>query len=59
MTIASRSKKSSKEKSSDWRLFLKLVPYARRNARIIIVAICLLIPAALARAVQPIIIGQV
>ena len=60
MTIASPSKeKSSKEKSSDWRLFLKLVPYARRNARIIIVAICLLIPAALARAVQPIIVGQV
>ena len=55
MTIAS----PSKEKSSDWRLFLKLVPYARRNSRIIIVAICLLIPAALARAVQPIIVGQV
>ncbi len=55
MTIASHSE----EKSSDWRLFLKLVPYARRNARIIIVAICLLIPAALARAVQPIIVGQV
>ncbi len=49
----------SKEKSSDWRLFLKLAPYARRNARIIIIAICLLIPAALARAVQPIIVGQV
>ena len=60
MTIASPSKqKPSKEKSSDWRLFLKLVPYARRNARIIIVAICLLIPAALARAVQPILVGQV
>ena len=55
MTIASHSE----EKSSDWRLFLKLVPYARRNSRIIIVAICLLIPAALARAVQPIIVGQV
>ncbi len=55
MAIASHSN----EKSSDWRLFLKLVPYARRNARIIIIAICLLIPAALARAVQPIIVGQV
>ncbi len=60
MTIASPSANSTTpEKANDWRLFLKLVPYAKRNARIIIVAISLLIPAALARAVQPIIVGQV
>lgn len=47
------------EKDNDWRLFLKLAPYAKRNARIILLAITLLIPAALARAVQPIIVGQV
>jgi ATP-binding cassette, subfamily B, multidrug efflux pump len=55
MTIAS----PSPEKANDWRLFLKLAPYAKRNARIIIIAIGLLIPAALARAVQPLIVGQV
>ncbi len=59
MTIASPSTIHTSEKVNDWRLFLKLVPYAKRNARIIIVAIGLLIPAALARAVQPIIVGQV
>ncbi len=56
MTIASPN---TPEKANDWRLFLKLAPYAKRNARIIIVAIGLLIPAALARAVQPLIVGQV
>jgi ATP-binding cassette, subfamily B, multidrug efflux pump len=61
MTIASprTSQNPSPAKQNDWRLFLKLAPYAKRNARIITIAICLLIPAAMARAVQPIIIGQV
>jgi ATP-binding cassette, subfamily B, multidrug efflux pump len=56
MTIASPH---SPEKANDWRLFLKLAPYAKRNARTILFAISLLIPAALARAVQPLIVGQV
>jgi ATP-binding cassette, subfamily B, multidrug efflux pump len=60
MTIASPSAKTTPpEKANDWRLFLKLLPYAKRNARIIILAVTLLIPSALARAVQPEIIGQV
>jgi ATP-binding cassette, subfamily B, multidrug efflux pump len=60
MTIASPSPQSTlPEKANDWRLFLKLAPYAKRNARIIAIAISLLIPAALARAVQPLIVGQV
>jgi ATP-binding cassette, subfamily B, multidrug efflux pump len=57
MTIASPHLRPS-EKTSDWRLFLKLVPYARNNLKGLGLAVSLLIPGALARAVQPIIIGQ-
>jgi ATP-binding cassette, subfamily B, multidrug efflux pump len=45
--------------TSDWRLFLLLVPYARRNGRLFVLSMLLLIPLAIAGAVQPIIIGQV
>ncbi len=59
MAIASSSSVSSRAaKTSDWRLFLKLVPYARENWKALAVAITLLIPGAISRAVQPIIIGQ-
>jgi ATP-binding cassette, subfamily B, multidrug efflux pump len=61
MTIASPQaspRLRPSEKTSDWRLFLKLVPYARNNLKGLGFAISLLIPGALARAIQPIIIGQ-
>ncbi|MHC5672830.1 ABC transporter ATP-binding protein [Nostoc sp.] len=44
---------------NDWRLFLRLVPYARRNRRLLTLSLCLLVPIALANAVQPLLIGQV
>ncbi|MEM9246077.1 MAG: ABC transporter ATP-binding protein, partial [Cyanobacteria bacterium P01_F01_bin.153] len=50
---------SSRKESSDWRLFLTLLPYARRNSRVLIFALCLLFPLAIASAVQPILVGQV
>lgn len=40
------------------RLFQILIPYAKRNARLLVVSLLLLIPLALAGAAQPIIIGQ-
>lgn len=43
---------------TDLRLFRILLPYARRNVRLLVVALLLLIPLALAGATQPIIIGQ-
>jgi ATP-binding cassette, subfamily B, multidrug efflux pump len=43
---------------TDWRLFRILLPYARRNLRLLTLSLLLLIPLALAGAVQPIIIGQ-
>ncbi|MHC5613191.1 MAG: ABC transporter ATP-binding protein, partial [Nostoc sp.] len=44
---------------NDWRLFLRLVPYARRHRRLLTLSLCLLVPMALANAVQPLLIGQV
>ncbi len=43
---------------NDWRLLLRLVPYARRNGRLFLLSFGLLIPLAIANAVQPLIIGQ-
>jgi hypothetical protein len=43
---------------NDWRLLLKLVPYARRSGRLFIISFSLLIPLAISNAVQPLIIGQ-
>jgi ATP-binding cassette subfamily B protein len=48
-----------RRRHNDWRLFLRLVPYARQNGRLLLMAMVLLIPLAIAGAVQPIIIGQV
>jgi ATP-binding cassette, subfamily B, multidrug efflux pump len=43
---------------NDWRLLLRLVPYARRSGKLFLVSFGLLIPLAIANAVQPLIIGQ-
>jgi ATP-binding cassette, subfamily B, multidrug efflux pump len=48
-----------RQNNSDWRLFLRLLPYARRSGKLLTLAIILLIPIALANAVQPLLIGQV
>jgi ATP-binding cassette, subfamily B, multidrug efflux pump len=61
MSIYQLPKKSHKQnrwRNNDWRLFLRLVPYARRNTKLLILAIGLLLPIALANAVQPLLIGQ-
>lgn len=43
---------------NDWRLLLRLVPYARRSGKLFIISFGLLIPLAISNAVQPLIIGQ-
>lgn len=48
----------SKRRESDWRLFLRLVPYARQSRRLLGLAIALLIPVSISAAIQPILIGQ-
>jgi ATP-binding cassette, subfamily B, multidrug efflux pump len=43
---------------NDWRLFLRLMPYAKRNMKMLGVAVMFLIPSAVASAMQPVLIGQ-
>ncbi|AFZ33930.1 Xenobiotic-transporting ATPase [Stanieria cyanosphaera PCC 7437] len=47
-----------KPRENDWRLFLKLIPYTRNNRGILVISMILLVPLAIAGAVQPLIIGQ-
>lgn len=48
----------SRPRESDWRLFLRLVPFARRSRWLLTISMILLVPLSVAGAVQPIIIGQ-
>jgi ATP-binding cassette subfamily B protein len=50
--------KKSRRRENDWRLFLRLVPYARRSQRLLMLGFLLLVPIAIANAVQPMLIGQ-
>lgn len=63
MSIYQSLKKKSYTQDSrgenDWRLFLRLVPYARRNGGLLALSMFLLVPIAIANAVQPLLIGQV
>ncbi|MGK7930923.1 MAG: ABC transporter ATP-binding protein [Microcystaceae cyanobacterium] len=59
MTLASNfSSEKNPSRDNDWRLVLKLIPYARRNQITLVISIILLFPLALAGATQPLIIGQ-
>ncbi|OWY65411.1 long-chain fatty acid--CoA ligase [cyanobacterium TDX16] len=48
----------NRHRQNDWRLFLRLIPYGRRHGRLLLVSTILLVPVAIANAVQPILIGQ-
>ena len=43
---------------SDWRLFLRIVPYAKPYTPTLIISAILLVPLSISSAVQPILIGQ-
>jgi len=45
-------------KENDWRLLLKLAPYAKHHKKELLIVLILLIPMALAGAIQPLIIGE-
>jgi ATP-binding cassette, subfamily B, multidrug efflux pump len=53
-----RNLTSSVPPENDWRLLLRLVPYARRSGKLFFLSFGLLIPLAISNAVQPLIIGQ-
>jgi len=50
--------RNRRTRQNDWRLFLRLVPYGRRHGRLLAVSMLLLVPVALANALQPLLIGQ-
>ena len=50
--------KSSVLPDNDWRLLLRLLPYARRSGKLFFISFGLLVPLAIANAIQPLIIGQ-
>lgn len=54
--LSNRPYRSRQE--TDWRLLLQLVPYGLRNGRIFLFSMLLLVPAALAGAIQPILVGD-
>ncbi len=62
MSISKPIQKSYREnrlRKNDWRLFLRLIPYARTYTKLLAISMLLLIPVAVANAMQPLIIGQV
>ncbi|MEL7332934.1 MAG: ABC transporter ATP-binding protein [Cyanobacteria bacterium J06560_2] len=63
MVAAPKSRPEAKSEvkrsaESDWRLFLRLVPYITQNRSQLILPLLLLIPLSLAQALQPVLIGQ-
>ncbi|MBW4421329.1 MAG: ABC transporter ATP-binding protein/permease [Myxacorys californica WJT36-NPBG1] len=56
MSFAPRPARPRKE--TDWRLFLSLAPYARRNSRLLIWSLVFLVPSAIASTLQPVVIGK-
>ena len=57
-TVSPKFQTKTKKPDNDWRLFLKLVPYATKSRGTLIICLFLLVPLAVAGAIQPLIIGQ-
>ncbi|MBF2080291.1 MAG: ABC transporter ATP-binding protein [Synechococcales cyanobacterium T60_A2020_003] len=51
-------RKQRRTTQTDWRLFLRLMPYAMESGRKLAISMVLLLPLALADAIQPILIGE-
>ena len=58
MTASPAVESNRRPQENDWRLLLRLTPYATRNKPLLITSLALLIPLSIAGAVQPLIIGQ-
>jgi ATP-binding cassette, subfamily B, multidrug efflux pump len=58
MTIASTKPNKVRNQDNDWRLFLKLIPYASKSKGTLIICLILLVPLAIAGSIQPLIVGQ-
>lgn len=52
------TKPNRQPRETDWRLFLRLLPYAQRSGRTLLISTILLIPLSLSGAIQPVLIGE-
>lgn len=61
MSISKPLKKSyqQRDRKTDWRLFLRLLPYARSYKKLLAISMLLLVPVAVSNAIQPLLVGQV
>jgi ATP-binding cassette, subfamily B, multidrug efflux pump len=50
--------KTNRVQETDWRLFVRLIPYARKSSGLLLFSLLLLMPLAISNAVQPLLIGQ-
>ena len=57
MTVVS-SLAVNRPRENDWRLFLRMIPYASRHRHLLLMAMVLLLPLSVAGAIQPILVGE-
>ncbi len=57
MTVVS-SLAVNRLRENDWRLFLRMIPYASRHRHLLLMAMVLLLPLSVAGAIQPILVGE-
>ena len=55
---SAKAQSVNRVKSSDWRLILSLLPYAKQNSKKLLISLLLLVPLSIASAVQPILVQQ-
>jgi ATP-binding cassette, subfamily B, multidrug efflux pump len=58
MLTSERSTPIHRDQEADWRLFTRLIPYAAKSKNLLLFSLVLLLPLAVANAVQPLLIGQ-
>ncbi|BAZ08636.1 ABC transporter-related protein [Calothrix sp. NIES-4071] len=58
ITFSGTKSNQRRRRETDWRLFLRLAPYARRHSKLLTVSMLLLVPIAIGNAAQPLLIGQ-
>jgi ATP-binding cassette subfamily B protein len=57
-SIAPQTKPDRRVRETDWRLFMRLAEYGLRDKRLLALSFALLVPTAIAGAMQPILIGE-
>jgi ATP-binding cassette, subfamily B, multidrug efflux pump len=58
LTSEKSSSQAERSPETDWRLFTRLIPYARKSGNLLLFSLLMLFPLAIANAVQPLLIGQ-